>query len=391
MFVLQGDPTVYWTLKIIVFAIMIFCGWRIMNIKEDEEGYNKSFWKWTSPVIIAYSLFEGLRWNRGADYPHYYQDLTRQLFSDYKEPLYLLWISFFKDTGLPFWVAFIFYSFLLILGVSLIVKKFPKTAMWAFPVFLIVTASAENLIRQYLAAAFVLFALYNYLQENKKLTVLFCVCAVCIHQSALFAIGVAIAIELLKRFKYLNNVFLPLVLFILTYYFWDENYFQFVADFLQGIVPAEDSNLTTFTGYLDDTDRWFTTEGDLNDRLGRAVGTLSFLYTSSKFLTNLFIIGLGWFVMKKNPKLTIIYWFSAWAIILDNIRGAIEMYGRFYNWLIFLLPIIVGAIAVEQIPAKYLKYKYCVIVVFLIQYLFYGVIKGIGTIGYAGCAFIWDM
>ena len=65
-----GDPIIYWILRILLLAILFFCGWGIS--KDAPARYNKYAWLAGS----AYSLIEGLRWLRGADYPHYYNDIV---------------------------------------------------------------------------------------------------------------------------------------------------------------------------------------------------------------------------------------------------------------------------------------------------------------------------
>ena len=76
MFITQsGDPILYWILRFIVLLSFFLSGYLISY--KDKNGRN--YWKYSSICIIFYSLIEGLRWNRGVDYPHYYQDLTGKL------------------------------------------------------------------------------------------------------------------------------------------------------------------------------------------------------------------------------------------------------------------------------------------------------------------------
>ena len=157
-----GDPILFWVLRLVVFLTLLYSGY-LITYKDDDE---KSYWKYSSIGIIVYSLVEGLRWNRGVDYPHYYQDITGKLFTDYSETVYVWWTELFKFTGLPFWVAFIFYSFLFIHGFYFLLKKFKKQAVWALPLFFIITVgSSENLIRQYLAVSMFEYALYFFLEK----------------------------------------------------------------------------------------------------------------------------------------------------------------------------------------------------------------------------------
>ena len=65
-----GEPIVYWFLRIFLLIVLIYCGWGISY--DTPKRYNKYAWF----AGISYSLIQGLRWLRGADYPHYYNDIV---------------------------------------------------------------------------------------------------------------------------------------------------------------------------------------------------------------------------------------------------------------------------------------------------------------------------
>ena len=156
---LQGDPIVYWILRFITFFSLLYSGYCISFKLNNNDS--REYWRYSLPALIIYSLNYGLRWNRSYDYYHYYLDLTSDnLWTDYDEPLYLLWIDFFKFTELPYWVAFIFYSAILMYSFMLLLKKFPKAAVWALPLFFILPRNVDNFVRQYFATAFVFIGLY---------------------------------------------------------------------------------------------------------------------------------------------------------------------------------------------------------------------------------------
>lgn len=184
-----GDPTIFWILRLVVFLTLLYSGY-LITYKNDDE---KSYWKYSSIGIIVYSLVEGLRWNRGIDYPHYYQDITGKLFTDYSETVYVWWTELFKFTGLPFWVAFIFYSFLFIHGFYFLLKKFKKQAVWALPLFFIITVgSSENLIRQFLAVSMFEYALYFFLEKKYGKSAIFALLTVQIHNSVIITLAGAL-------------------------------------------------------------------------------------------------------------------------------------------------------------------------------------------------------
>ena len=115
-----GDPIVYWTLYVLLTLVLTFCGWQISRDNEKQSKFKKYAWI----AGVSYSLVEGLRWLRGADYYHYYMDLESNFMSGYctpdPEPVYKLWVNFFHSTGLHPTIAFIFYSALLIAGVLMV-------------------------------------------------------------------------------------------------------------------------------------------------------------------------------------------------------------------------------------------------------------------------------
>lgn len=157
MFDRLGDPILFWVLRLVVLLSLFYSGYLITY--KDKNGTR--YWKYSSIGIIVYSLVEGLRWDRGVDYMHYYQDITGKLYTNYSEIAYVWWTEFFKFTGLYYWMAFIFYSFLLIHGFYYLLQRFRKQAVWALPLFFIITVpSSENLIRQFLAVAIFEYALY---------------------------------------------------------------------------------------------------------------------------------------------------------------------------------------------------------------------------------------
>lgn len=65
-----GNPTVYWFFYLLLLSILLLCGYRI-----SKDGYVE-FKKFEHLAIASFEHIEGLRWLRGTDYWHYYQDLV---------------------------------------------------------------------------------------------------------------------------------------------------------------------------------------------------------------------------------------------------------------------------------------------------------------------------
>ena len=383
-----GDPTVYWTFYVLLTLILTYCGWGISNDDEKQTHFKKYAWI----AGVSYSLVEGLRWLRGADYYHYYQDLATN-FKDFwyctgdPEVIYKLWVNFFYSTGLPPTIAFILYSALLIFGVLLIFKLYPKAAMWGLPIFFLLTNSqTENIIRQTLATSFLIYAYIFYCEDKKKLMLLMLCIVPLIHTSGLYGVAVFLLLAFV-RIPLKKPSFL-VALFLFAYFIWKPEWFQGFADYLSTFDLGDDAKMQH---YLSDSDRWFTNEGSMANVLGKGVQQLSIYYVVIKFLVSLFTIYIGFYVCKNDRKLQIVYYFSYVSLIIQTIAGDIELFIRFAHWTDLMTPILIGiCLSKITIYKEVAKYKTVVYVIFAINFIFYGVIKSLGTMPYAGCGFIWD-
>lgn len=378
-----GDPIVYWTLYVLLTLVLTFCGRQISNDNEKQTNFKKYAWI----AGVSYSLVEGLRWLRGADYYHYYMDLKSNFTSGYctpdPEPVYKLWVNFFHFTGLHPIIAFIFYSAILIAGVLMVFKKYPKAAIWGLPIFFLMTNSiTENIIRQVFAISFLIFAYIAYLDDKKKwMFAMLCIVPL-IHTSGLY--GVALFLFLVYVKVPIKEPWLLVALFLFVYYIWNPDWFQGFADYLSKL------NLGDDVKYISDSDRWFTSEGSIANVLGHGVAKLSVLYVTVKFLVNLFIVLFGFYACKNDRKLQLVYYFSYIALIIETMAGDIELFNRFANWTGLFTPILIG-ILLSRINIPQMKRLQIVIyVVFAINFLFYGFIRSLGSLPYAGCGFIWD-
>lgn len=382
-----GDPTVYWTFYVLLTLILTYCGWGISNDDEKQTHFKKYAWI----AGVSYSLVEGLRWLRGADYYHYYQDLATN-FKDFSactpdpEFLYKIWVNLFYSTGLPPTVAFIIYSALLIWGMLLIFKKYPKAAIWGLPIFFLMTNSqTENIIRQTLASTFLIFAYAAYLYNKRKMILVLLCMVPLIHTSGLY--GVALFLLFTYVMIPLKKPWLLVVLYLFAYYIWNPDWLQSFADILSKINLGDDIK---GQGYLDNSDRWFTSEGSMAVVLGKGVTQLSKFYVTIKFLVDIFIVFFGFYACKDDRKLQLVYYFSYIALIIQTIAGDIELLTRFSNWTNLFTPILIG-IMFSKIKIPQMKMaQIAIYVVFAINFIFYGLIRSLGSLPYAGCGFIWD-
>ena len=381
-----GDLFVYWSFYVLLVLILTYCGWGISNDDEKQTHFRKYAWI----AGISYSLIEGLRWLRGADYYHYYMDLETNFASEYctpdPEPIYELWVNVFHSTGLHPSIAFIIYSVLLIYGVLLIFKRYPKAAVWGLPVFFLMTNSqTENIIRQTLASCFLIFAYVAYLDDKKKLMFAMLCVVPLIHSAGLYGVALFLFFTYVKI--PLKQPWILVALYLFAYYIWNPDWFQGFADYLSNLNLGDD---VKGQGYLDNSDRWFTSEGSITEVLGKGAMKLSMLYITIKFLVNLFVIWFGFYACKDNRKLQLVYYFAYVALVIQIMAGDIELFTRFAHWTDLMVPILVSIVITKVNMSKNKQYKILVYTVFAINFIFYGLIRNLGSLPYAGCGFIWD-
>lgn len=374
-----GSLFTYNLLKLLLAVTLLICGKTISKTKNKRAIFVSAI-----IAIAVFSLIEGLRWDRGPDYYNNYLLLTTNDLNVKKsEPFFNTIIDTLKMLSIPYWGCFIFFSFLYIYSFTKIVKVFPKAAMWALPVMFLISVDAhENLIRQFIAISFLLFAYYCYISKQKALMLLCLLAVFNIHLSGLFAVALLFLFILLKPEKIIKSPLLLTGIYLVLYFFWDTVYLSGITSILEKINLGTDN----MQGYLDNADRWFTDEGSLSYLQGAKVSTslIKHLFT---LITNSTIIYYGFQTIKYDQRLRIPYWFTFTAILLFVLGGDIEIYRRLAWWLYCFMPIILGAIW-YLVPIKP-KIKITLMSIIAFSYA-YSFIMNLTTVPYSGFAFVWD-
>ena len=380
--IVMDSVATFWGLRLFLVALMIFCGWGITYKNRD----NNYFWYYAIPIIVFYTLIQGLRYGRGADYPHYAQELQYDLYAGTnitREFIYDLFVLFFREFKIPFYYGFIIYSGLLITGFMLVVKKLPKYAFWMIPLFYFITLNAsENFIRQFFAISFIFYAYYYYLENNRKMMYIMLLIIPLIHLSGVFAVAVFLICVYVDFTKLLKSA-VPLVAFyILFTIVWDAANLDNYVDAFQSVEALEDTN---FEGYVEDSERWFTEEGDL----GAAVGAeRSLLLDLNHFVCNCVILWFGFGVCRRDRRFAIAYYASFVSMLINTLGGNIELIGRMEWWLLPLEPIIIAGMLVPE--RKYSVKDWALIGLFVATY-YLRFLMQVGKPGLFGNAFVWDI
>lgn len=384
-----GDPLVYWLFRILLLVILACSGYLISRLKETEMN---RYWSLSIIPIVMFSLFYGLRWMRGADYHHYAQDVELGSKSYYineeTETIYRWWCDLCANTHITPEIVFTIYAALFILGIFAILRFYPKAAMWALPMAVLITGpSVECHFRQYFAISFILFAFAFMLDKKRLFAAAFLILAYLIHSSTIFPIVLTLVTFLYKDKIKLKNKYLYFLIgaYLALYFFWDKSMLGPFATWLSMMSFDSDSN---FMRYVDDADRWFTDEGSLSFLKGTKSAVSSFLFVSMQFASTLATMILGYFAAKKDSKVLPLFVCTYIANVFFILAGDIEIIDRIGKGCQFFTPILLGVgLAYSDIKRKYINYVYAV---YLMYFVFFLTIRQIGDPGEFGCAFIWD-
>lgn len=380
--VLESE-TAFWFFRLLLFAIFVFCGWGI-SYKNKDNNY---FWYYGLLAIVSWMFIEGLRYGRGPDYFHYSDELIGKWDLEFtREPLYQLFVDFYRSSGLHYCYAFILYSWLLVTGFVLTVKSMKQYAWCLMPLFFLINMyQGENMIRQFIAIAFLFFAYSSYLKDNKKIMIAYLCLVPLIHLSGLLAVGVFLGVYLFDPGKYMRSPLLLLCVYAVICVAWNIAGLYEITGTLSDAGGAMDGNY--YSGYLEDADRWFTEEGSKN--IVGWGGEGSWMRDVARYALSSVLIWFGYLTYKEDDRLRIPFWFTYISILITAIGGEIELIDRFAWWLKPFECYIAAAILCNSRISRYWK---CVIwAVFLVAYLYLNLITEIGQPRPMGFAFIWDI
>ncbi|NLD93695.1 MAG: EpsG family protein, partial [Fibrobacter sp.] len=250
-------------LRLMLVFIFILTGYFLSG----EDG-KKHYWLCSLPAIVAFSLIEGLRYDRGVDYFHYKKlfenSLNLSVYYDIDsiEPLFQIINKVIKILGLSYPVVFVFYSFILIFAGFFFLRQYKDCAPFLVPLFfLAIVTPAENIVRQFVAIAFVLIALSFF---NSKQWIKFCsfiLFAFLTHYSSIVLLPFILLFSKFGVFLVKKKIVLItiLTLFILSF-FWKIEYWSHIYNY----IPVLNFGSGRYQSYLERSHIWFSGEQTLD-------------------------------------------------------------------------------------------------------------------------------
>lgn len=337
-----------------------------------------------SPVIVAYTLFAGLRWGRGVDYNIYYyvyQEIGKG-YDEGWEPIFYAIVKGFSFIGFPWQIMVLFMSFLLILSFSLYLKQFNKQLYVILPLLVLNLIDAENLQRWYLAFSFFLICAYswqNKFHNHKVIALLFLIASILTHYGFVMPIMIFIGLWVVCKKYNLSPHIICCVYLACVFSFKTDMmlYFeQYINMFNIG---------GRFSMYQANTSGWLTGEVD-------ALDTSSNIASLSKIVPNILLIYLGayWMKTENGLKYKYIYVIAVFSIVFSPIASQIELLYR-VNSVLTIFKVIMIAILYDSYRKRKLKKSIIsalVLVVFVLK--LYTMVSYPLTCNKIDTYFIWD-
>lgn len=264
---------------------MVLSGYNASK-RTANGNYYYPYWFAVMPVIVVYTLVEGLRYGRAADY-FTYLDAFTGLDVLYSEPLFLLFTDAINYLNAPFYFGFLISSFLLIFSGCFLVKRIRFIALYAIPLFYLATiVQSENLVRMYFAFSLFFISIAFLLDRKPKKLYLYLCLAFLTHYSIIFLIPFLI---LFLKFKNpFKNIYIILGIY-LTF-----NLVQLSQGFIISVITLFDG-LGLYQEYISNNKNW-----TIDDTIDSSLGVVYYLRL---YILPIIILILGYGLLKKYEPL----------------------------------------------------------------------------------------
>lgn len=316
----------YVLFHIILLAIIVVHSQKLTHCND------KDYWKCCFPLLLSFSIEEGLRWGRDTDWNLYY-NVYEQIKNGADVNFEFLFGSLLKNSaiiGLPYSIPITFCSFMWIFSLCYFIRQYKQCAKYFLPLCLLYfTVSVSNTFRWHLAMSFFLISLRNLMDGHWGKGIVFLVCTLGSHTAAfgMSLIGVAFMYWFRRSFivKPMLVVAISILLILL-----------FQIDFMRNVVSIFDMFATKrFEGYVNNAEHWFYSETFEGERKS----LMQYLLLMTPFYVVLFI-SHRLQIKKELPDGYMFYNLLSFLIVFRSVTSGIELLQRmamFYEFVLVLL------------------------------------------------------
>lgn len=305
----MGSVGNYIFLETLLLFIFIFCGFGISKGRKDQ------FWIYSSIAIISYSLIKGLRYGRGPDYLWYKLQYENMDLAEKKELGFRFINEILSALDIPYYGAFILYSFVLIVAVMMLLKHYREIAMYALPIFFIVTGSywATAAIRQYLAMAFILIAFLYLMKDHIWKCLGFMLIGILIHTASFIFLPFFLLFYYIKI--PIKSPYPLIALYLIVFFMWKIEYWSEYVILFDALSLDKD---VKFSGYLNNAEFWFTDAGSDGN-----IASITLLFR--RLLSNVILIYFGVKYLNRIHNFRLPFFLFYLSIIILKVSGDIEL------------------------------------------------------------------
>jgi hypothetical protein len=278
----------YFILRFFLVLSLVISGYNIQK-KTLYGKFKYPYWFAASLGLIFYSLIEGLRYGRATDYFSYkeYFESPLNIQNVDVEFLFLIYCRSVQFLRIPYFISFIFFSFLLLYSCLKLLKQHREVALWSVPLFYLETiGQSENLLRHYAAFSLLIFSIHFFNKSKINKSFLFFLSAFFTHYS------IIIVLPFLLWFHKVKNPFLNLYvilsMYIISIIFVPS--LDLVAFFLDNF-----SSINLYENYIDNKDIWLFGEG-LNNM---EVNQFGIFYYLRLYISPFLILVMGYKLINK--------------------------------------------------------------------------------------------
>ena len=339
------------TFRILLTLVAIF---NAIHISQSKKPVTlKSF----IPIIVAYTLYAGLRWGRGVDYNIYYwvyKGIVEGGGREDNEPLFELLVKIFGLMGLEWKHFVLFMSFFLAIASCTFLRLFKKGLVLIVPFWFLSINDAENLQRWYLAFSFILIGVPHLINENVKKFLIFALLGFLVHYGIVLVLLPLVGIWYFSQ-KGILSPWISTALYFLGMFLFSTDMMLIFTDFVANVDIG-----TRFAAYQNDAEGWLT--GSNKDYLYRTANILNII--PSLFLI---FVGHSYIQQKKDDRLLVtLYHWTMFGVIFLPIALQIELLRRICSPFTIMqyvfLAIISYDILVSKIKVKTMVYYICLCV-----------------------------
>ena len=374
---MDSSHIIYFVLSLLVMYVAYKNGKRLSSLNNVKI---LSF----SPVIVAYTLFAGLRWGRGVDYNIYYYVYQKigKGYNEGWEPFFYAIVRGLSFVGFPWQIMVLLMSFLLILAFSLYLKQFNKQLYAILPLLVLNLNDAENLQRWYLAFSFFLICAYswqNKFHNHKVIALCFLIASVLTHYGFAMPIIIFIGLWVICK-KYNLNPHIICCVYLACVFLFKTDMMLYFEQYINMFNIGG-----RFSMYQANTSGWLTGEVD-------ALDSPSNIASLSKIVPNILLIYLGayWMKTENGLKYKYIYVIAVFSIVFSPIASQIELLYR-VNSVLTIFKVIMIAILYDSYRKRKLNNSIIsalILVVFALK--LYTMISYPLTCNKIDTYFIWD-